>query len=169
MRSRLAIALLAALPCAAGAQTPLNLEQTSAWIVKNLVDSAGLVTSGYAHEYKDAKIDGCVLTFTDRQYAGPGTSDLQIKAPLAAVTKVAKHSELQGREQQYSLILTTSGQSIEQTGAGLSRGNAPPAHGDFLKIFFQRPDVDNAAAAGRMADAINHMVELCRSSAPADK
>jgi len=169
MRRSLAIAMLAFAPVGAGAQTPLGLEQTSAWIVKNLVDTAGLLSISYAHEYKDAKIDGCVLTFTDKQYAGPGTSELQITVPLSAVTKVLKRSQIEGREQQYSLDLTTSGQSIDQISLGQRSGNAPPERGNFLKIMFQRPGVDNAAAANRMADAMNHIVELCRASAPANK
>jgi hypothetical protein len=169
MRSSLAIALLALAPWVAGAQTPLNLEQTSAWIVKNLVDTAGLVTESYAHEYKDAKIEGCVLTFTDKQYAGPATSDLLIKVPLSAVAKVAKRSETEGRQQRYSLVLTTSGQPIEQSGEGLRRQDAPPARGNFLSIFFQRPDLNSADAVNRMADAINHMAELCRLSATANQ
>jgi len=109
------------------------------------------------------------LSSDDQQYAGPGTSELQITVPLSAVTKVLKRSQIEGREQQYSLDLTTSGQSIDQISLGQRSGNAPPERGNFLKIMFQRPGVDNAAAANRMADAMNHIVELCRASAPANK
>ena len=169
MRASLLIAVLAAFPYAAQAQTSLTREQTSAWIIKNLADSAGQQAESYAHEYKDVAIDGCVLTFRDKTYSGPGTSEVQVKLPLVSVTKVLERSQLSNRTQEYSLNVTTSGQSIEQVRLNPDGSNAPATHGDFLKILFQRPDVNNADAAHRMADAINHMIELCGPAAPVAK